>query len=130
VVALDRGVRLIVGLQAVGDVDERGMRTVMCTLNGQLRPVRVRDRSVQVNVRTAEKADPARPGHVGAPFAGVVSLAVDEGAVVEAGQTVATIEAMKMEAAVTTSVAGTVRRLAIGAVQQVEGGDLICVVES
>jgi len=130
VVALERGVRLIVGLQAVGDVDERGLRTVMCTLNGQLRPIRVRDRSVQVNVRTAEKADPARPGHVAAPFAGVVSLAVDEGAVVEAGQTVATIEAMKMEAAVTTSVAGTVRRLAIGSVQQVEGGDLICVVES
>ncbi|HEY6793242.1 MAG TPA: pyruvate carboxylase [Kineosporiaceae bacterium] len=128
-VTLDRGVRLIVALEAVGDADERGLRTVMCTLNGQLRPIRVRDRSVQVAVRTAEKADPARPGHVAAPFAGVVSLTVEEGVAVEAGQSIATIEAMKMEAVVTTPVAGTVRRLAIGAVQQVEGGDLICVVE-
>ena len=79
VVELERGVRLLVGLEAISDVDERGMRTVMTTLNGQLRPVQVRDRSVAVEVRAAEKADPGRPGHVGAPFAGVVSLAVGEG---------------------------------------------------
>jgi pyruvate carboxylase len=128
VVALERGVRLIAGLEAVGDVDEKGLRTVMCTLNGQLRPIQVRDRSVVVEVRQAERADPASPGHVAAPFAGVVSLAADVGARVEAGQTVATIEAMKMEASITTPVAGTVERLAIGAVTQVEGGDLVLVI--
>src|SRR5215211_7958079 len=36
---LEPGVRLILGIEAIGDPDERGMRTVMCTLNGQLRPV-------------------------------------------------------------------------------------------
>jgi pyruvate carboxylase len=128
VVELERGVRLLVGLEAIGDADERGMRTVMCTLNGQLRPVQARDRSVSVQVKAAEKADPGRPGHVAAPFAGVVSLAVAEGDTVEAGQTVATIEAMKMEASITTSVGGTVERVALGPVQQVEGGDLVLVV--
>jgi pyruvate carboxylase len=128
VIALERGVRLIAGLEAVGDVDERGMRTVMCTLNGQLRPIRVRDRSVAVSVRAAEKADPAQPGQVAAPFSGVVSLAVEEGAQVEVGQTVATIEAMKMEASITSPVAGRVQRLAIGSVTQVEGGDLVVVI--
>jgi len=125
VVPLERGVNLIAGLEAVGDADARGMRTVMTTLNGQLRPVAVRDRSLAVDVKTAEKADPARPGQVAAPFAGVVTLGVAEGDAVEAGQTVATIEAMKMEAAVTTAVAGTVTRVAISKVQQVEGGDLL-----
>jgi pyruvate carboxylase len=128
VVDLGKGVKLIAGLEAVGDADERGMRSVMCTLNGQLRPVQVRDRGITVNVKTAEKADPKVQGHVAAPFAGVVSLRVAEGDDVTAGQTVATIEAMKMEASVTTPVAGTVERLAIGAVQQVEGGDLVLVV--
>jgi pyruvate carboxylase len=104
------------------------MRTVMCTMNGQLRPIRVRDTSITVDIKAAEKADPATPGHVAAPFAGVVSVAVAEGDRVEAGQTVATIEAMKMEAAITTPVAGTVQRLALGSVQQVEGGDLVLVV--
>ena len=51
VVELERGVRLIAGLEAVGEADDRGMRTVMCTLNGQLRPIQVRDRSVRVDVR-------------------------------------------------------------------------------
>jgi pyruvate carboxylase len=127
VVRLERGVRVIVALEAVGEVDERGIRAVMCTLNGQLRPVPVRDRSVLVQVPVAEKADPGRAGQVAAPFDGVVTLVVGEGDVVAAGQGVATIEAMKMEASITAPVAGTVARVAIGGVQQVEGGDLLLV---
>ncbi|GAA1427173.1 pyruvate carboxylase [Microlunatus lacustris] len=125
---IGRGVSLILGLEAIGSPDERGMRTVMCTINGQLRPIRVRDTSIKVDVKAAEKADPTKPGHVAAPFAGVVSVKVDEGDTVEAGATVATIEAMKMEAAITSPVAGTVSRLAIGPITQVEGGDLVLVV--
>jgi len=130
VVDLGKGVKLIAALEAVGEVDERGMRSVLCSLNGQLRPIQVRDESVQVDIKAAEKADPGTPGQVAAPFAGVVSIGVAEGEEVQAGDTVATIEAMKMEASITTSVAGTVRRLAIGPVQQVEGGDLVVVVEA
>jgi len=129
VVEIDKGVRLFVGLEAIGEVDEKGERTVMTTLNGQLRPVNVRDRSVKVETKTAEKADASKPGQVAAPFSGVVTLKVEVGASVAAGQPVATIEAMKMEAAITTPVAGTVTRLAIPATQQVEAGDLIVVIE-
>ncbi len=127
-VSLERGVKLLVGLEAVGVPDERGMRTVMFTLNGQLRPLQVRDRSIEVDASLAEKADPAAPGQVAAPFAGAVTPVVHEGDVVEAGQTVATVEAMKMEAAITTPVGGTVQRVAIAAVQQLEGGDLVLVI--
>ena len=77
------------------------MRTVMCTINGQLRPIRVRDKSIKVDVKAAERADPTKPGHVAAPFAGVVTVTAAEGDEIEAGATVATIEAMKMEAAIT-----------------------------
>ncbi|MGQ4440478.1 pyruvate carboxylase subunit B, partial [Streptomyces violaceoruber] len=124
-VDLDPGVRLLIELQAVGDADERGMRTVMSSLNGQLRPIQVRDRSAATDVPVTEKADRANPGHVAAPFAGVVTLAVAEGDEVEAGATVATIEAMKMEASITAPKSGTVTRLAINRIQQVEGGDLL-----
>ncbi|HEX3003085.1 MAG TPA: pyruvate carboxylase, partial [Angustibacter sp.] len=124
-VEIEPGKRLLFGVQAVSDADERGMRTVMCTLNGQLRPIITRDENADVDVRATEKADPAQPGQVAAPFAGVVSLAVEPGAQVDAGDTVATIEAMKMEAAITAPVAGTVQRLAISSQQQVEGGDLL-----
>ncbi|NYG55156.1 pyruvate carboxylase [Nocardioides perillae] len=126
-VELEPGVRLLLGVQAVGEPDERGYRTVMCTLNGQLRPISVRDRSVASDVPSTEKADTSDPGHVAAPFQGVVTVVVEEGASVAAGETVATIEAMKMEASITAPRAGTVQRLAISGTQAVEGGDLVLV---
>ncbi|GAB2460111.1 pyruvate carboxylase [Conyzicola lurida] len=125
VVEIDKGVSLYVGLEAIGDADEKGIRTVMATLNGQLRPVFVRDTSITVVSATAEKADAALPGHIAAPFSGVVTVQVEVGDTVAAGQSVASIEAMKMEAAITTSVAGTVSRLAIPKTQQVDAGDLL-----
>ncbi|MFF5990098.1 pyruvate carboxylase [Prauserella flavalba] len=128
-VDLEPGVRLIIELEAIGEADERGMRTVMATLNGQLRPIQVRDRSVASDLPAKEKADKNNPKHVAAPFAGVVTAQVAEGDTIEAGATVATIEAMKMEAAITAQEGGTVQRLAIGKVQQVEGGDLLIVLE-
>jgi pyruvate carboxylase len=128
-VPLGRGVNLFVGLEAIGEVDEKGIRTVMATMNGQLRPVPVRDRSVEVETKAAEKADRSDPKHVPAPFSGVVTLKVAVGDVVEAGQAVASIEAMKMEAAITAPVAGTVGRLAIPVTQQVDAGDLLVVLQ-
>lgn len=128
-VTIEKGKALLTGVQAVGAADERGMRTVMCTLNGQLRPMSVRDRSIEVDVATAERADTSNPGHVASPFAGVVTLQVKVGDEVKAGQTVATIEAMKMEASITSHIDGTVSRVAIGEVQQLEGGDLVVVVD-
>ncbi|WP_433700359.1 pyruvate carboxylase [Nocardiopsis sp. CA-288880] len=124
-VDLSPGVRLLIELEALGEADERGVRTVMATLNDQLRPLQIRDRALASKVRTAEKANRSDAGHVAAPFAGVVTLAVAEGDEVEAGATVATIEAMKMEASITAPKAGTVSRLAIDAVARVEGGDLL-----
>ena len=127
-VDLEPGKRLLLSLQSVSEPDERGMRTVMCTVNGQLRPVQVRDESIKVNVRQAERADPSDKGQLPAPFGGVVSLTVEEGQEVEVGATVATIEAMKMEASITAPVGGVVERLAIDPQQQVEGGDLLIVI--
>jgi pyruvate carboxylase len=128
-VDLEQGVRLIIELEAIGEADERGVRTVMSSLNGQLRPIQIRDQSVASDLPVTEKADKANPKQVAAPFAGVVTLQVAEGDEVESGATVATIEAMKMEASITASSAGKVSRLAINTVQQVEGGDLLLVLE-
>ena len=100
----------------------------MTTVDGQLKPVSVRDRSVSAEVAAAEKADPAEPGHVGAPFQGVVTPVVAVGDQVSAGDTVATIEAMKMEAAITAPKAGTVQRIAVAPTAHVEGGDLLAVI--
>ncbi|GAA1419958.1 pyruvate carboxylase [Agrococcus citreus] len=127
-VGIGRGVTLNVELEAVGEPDDDGIVTVMTVLNGQLRPVYVRDRSVTVDKQKAEKADASAPGHVAAPFAGAVTVKVAEGDTVAAGDPIATIEAMKMEAAITTSIAGTIERMALTGTTPVEAGDLIAVV--
>ncbi|MFI7120860.1 pyruvate carboxylase [Amycolatopsis sp. NPDC049868] len=128
-VDLEQGVRLLIELEAIGEADERGLRTVMSTLNGQLRPIQVRDTAIASDIPATEKAAKGDPKQIAAPFAGVVTLQVSEGDEVEAGATVATIEAMKMEASITASTGGKVSRRAINAVQQVEGGDLLLVLE-
>lgn len=129
VIEIAKGVRLYAGLEAIGEPDDKGMRTVMTTLNGQLRPVFIRDTSITVETKVVEKADTSKPGQVAAPFSGVVTLKVQEGDLVEAGQAVASIEAMKMEAAITAAIGGRIQRLAIPGTQQVEAGDLIVVVQ-
>ncbi len=128
-VDLDRGVRLYVGLEAIGEADDKGMRTVMVRVNGQLRPVFVKDERVDSTVEAAEKADSSVPGHVAAPFSGTVTVKVSVGDTVAAGQPVATIEAMKMEAAITAPVSGTVQRVAFQGARGVEAADLLLVIE-
>ena len=75
-----------------------------------------------------ERADAANPRHIAVPFSGVVSVQISQGDRVTTGQTVATIEAMKMEAAITSPVNGVIERVAISKVSRVEAGDLIAVV--
>ena len=129
VIDIEKGVSLYIGLEAIGDADDKGMRTVMTVINGQMRPVFARDRSITVDSKSAEKADSTVLGQIAAPFSGVVTLQVIEGDTVTVGQSVASIEAMKMEAAITASVSGIVRRLAIPRTQQVDAGDLLVVIE-
>jgi pyruvate carboxylase len=124
---LEPGKTVLFGLQAIGEPDERGYRSVMATINGQLRPIPIRDRNVASEVPATEKADPTDSRQVAAPFQGVVTVAVSEGDEVAAGEVVATIEAMKMEASITAPQAGTVSRVALSGTQSVEGGDLILV---
>lgn len=127
-VQLEKGVELLIGLEAISDPDAKGMRNVLCILNGQLRPVQIRDRSIETTTRSAEKADRSDPGHLPAPFTGVVTLSVKEGDAVEQGESVGSIEAMKMEATITATKSGVITRIPIGRGAQVDGGDLLLVV--
>ena len=124
-IELERGVTVLVGLDAIGEPNEAGERTIMFRLNGQLRPIRARDLAVVTDVQESEQADPANPGHVAAPFRGVVTTEVEMGEVVEAGQVLAKIEAMKMESSITSTIAGTVARVVIVSGVSVEPGDLL-----
>jgi pyruvate carboxylase len=127
-IELGPGVRLILELEAIGEPDDRGMRTVLVRVNGQLRPIDVRDESVEAPTAKVERADPDDASHVAAPLTGVVTLRVQPGDAVEAGQPLAVLEAMKMESTVTSPAAGTVKRVPVPSGTRLEQGDLIAVV--
>ncbi|GAF47471.1 hypothetical protein RW1_041_00160 [Rhodococcus wratislaviensis NBRC 100605] len=119
-----RGVELLIGFAAISEPDSSGMHSVGCILNGQLRPVAVRDRSISAETPTAKK--PIAPILAsGSSIRGVVTLVAAEWDSATAGDA---IEAMKMEAAITAHRSGTFRRLAIIGIAQVEGGDLVAVI--
>ena len=124
-VELRPGVKVLVGLEAVGEPNDDGIRSVVFRLNGQFRPIDVRDRQASSNLVESEKASAHNPGHVPAPFRGVVNVNVAPGDVVEAGDSVAVIEAMKMESAISASVGGTVSRVVVPPAAAVEPGDLL-----
>lgn len=126
---LEPGVRMITSLEALGEPDDHGERTAIFNYNGSIRPVQVRDQGASVDVVAREKADANVAGSIGSPFSGAVTASVEVGAEVAAGETVAVIEAMKMESSITTPVAGKVVRVTLNGTENLGGGDLVVIVE-
>ena len=129
-VELEPGKTLIIKFQTIGEPHPDGTRTVFFELNGQPREVSVRDRKLEVKEAPRLKADPGKPGEIGAPIPGVVStVAVELGQTVKKGDRLLVMEAMKMQSTVYSQVAGTVRQLLAHPGQHVEAKDLLVVIE-
>lgn len=130
-VTIEQGKTLHIKMLSPGSFpDAEGNREVYFELNGQKRIVTVKDESLQGTVIRRMKADGGQRGHVGAPMKGtVVAVEVVPGSVVEAGQVVAVLSAMKMEMAVQAAVAGKVNAIHITDGDMVDAEDLLIEIE-
>jgi pyruvate carboxylase len=127
---IEAGKTLIIRYLTTGGVRDDGRRTVFFELNGQPREVTVVDRSAAVTATPRAKADAGNPGHVGAPMPGKVSaIAVRKGQPVTAGQHLFSMEAMKMETAVSSPIDSTVADIPVTVGTAVDAGDLVIVLE-
>jgi pyruvate carboxylase len=125
-VDIEPGKTLILKFLTSSDPHPDGTRTLFFELNGQPREVNVRDRALRVVERAHPKADPAEPGQVGAPTAGVVSgIAVHTNQTVERGAKLLTLEAMKMQSNIYAAISGRISKLAVTHGQHVEAKDLL-----
>jgi pyruvate carboxylase len=116
----------VVRYLTMSDPDEDGVRRVFFEANGEPRSVRVDDVHMAHTRRTHEQGDPANPAHVVAPMPGLVAtLAVKEGQSVVRGDTLLTLEAMKMETAVSAERDGKVKRVVAPVGTQVDAKDLL-----
>jgi len=127
-ITLEKGRDVIVKLVSLPPADADGIRKVIMELNGERWFVPITDSNVAADVSKREKA--TGPGEVGSPMPGVVvDVKVKIGDVVTEGDQIAVLSAMKMETSIPATKAGTVTRLLVNAGDNVEGDDLLAVIE-
>jgi len=125
-VEIESGKSLIIKFLTISEPHPDGTRTLFFELNGQPREVNVRDRALRVVERAHPKADPADPGQVAAPTAGVISgIAVQANHTVERGEKLLTLEAMKMQSNIYAPISGRIVKLLVTSGQHVEAKDLL-----
>jgi pyruvate carboxylase len=128
-VDLEAGKTLVVKFLSMSEPHPDGTRTVFFELNGQPREALIRDRSLKAHAKVTLKADPANPGHVGAPIPGAVTaISVELNQIVKKGDKLLIMEAMKMQTTVYAPISGKVleRHAQVG--QTVEPKDLLLVI--
>jgi len=123
-VEIDRGKALVIRLQGYADTED-GQTRLFFELNGQPRLIRVQ-RAGARPARTHPKAEEGNVRHVGAPMPGtVVTVAVSPGQQVSRGAALLSLEAMKMETALTAEREGTVAAVHVRPGDTVEAKDLL-----
>ncbi|GAA5143570.1 pyruvate carboxylase [Prosthecobacter algae] len=125
-IELEAGKTLFVRLLNMTEPDQNGQQTAIFELNGYPRHTTVTNKLLAKDAVTKTKADPADPTQVGAPMPGMVaSIAVSVGQKVKEGETLVTLEAMKMFAAVSAPTSGTVQEICVKISESVESKDLL-----
>jgi pyruvate carboxylase len=125
-IELERGKTLVIQLLGKADTDDGHVKTFF-ELNGQPRLIKVAKEGVQAASQQPQ-ADPDNPHHVGAPMPGMVSTVVAKpGQPIAKGDTLLTIEAMKMEVAIKAERDGTVKELKVASGTRVNTRDLLVV---
>jgi len=129
-VEIEKGKILHIVTMAKGDLNEAGHREVYFELNGQLRTLMIRDNEAAKDLHFHPKAVAGVKGSIGAPMPGtIIDVIVKVGDVVEKGQPLAVMSAMKMEMVVNAAVAGKVKAIHVEKGHKLEGQDLMMEIE-
>jgi pyruvate carboxylase len=123
---LEKGKTLFIKLINVSETDLNGQRTAIFDMNGYPRHVYITDKILAKDVAVRPKVDPANTNTVGAPMPGMIaSIAVQVGQKVKLGETLLTLEAMKMFSAVAAPHDATVESIHVKVSESVESKDLL-----
>jgi pyruvate carboxylase len=122
---IDPGKTLLVSLQTIHEDEAAGVAKVQFELNGQSRMTSVARAGAEASAQR-EVAEPGNPLHVGAPMPGaIVTVAVTAGQQVQAGATLLSLEAMKMETHLTAERDGVIERVLVKPGDRVQAKDLL-----
>jgi pyruvate carboxylase len=125
-VEIDRGKTLVLRQTGRTEVDADGEVKLFFELNGQPRPLRVPKAGLEAVKKSHPKAEDGNPNHVPAPMPGAVAtVAVKAGQKVNKGSPLVSIEAMKMETAITADRDAVVLKVHVSPGDRVEPKDLL-----
>lgn len=127
-VEMEEGKVLVIKLLEIGRLDDDGTRTLYFEVNDSRRAIKVEDCTcgeIRQEINT-QMADPEDEKEIGANIPGnITKILVSPGEEVKANQTLAIIEAMKMETNVVTHIDGVVDAVSVNEGQSVEVGQLL-----
>ncbi|GAB3630185.1 acetyl-CoA carboxylase biotin carboxylase subunit [Pandoraea terrae] len=122
---IDAGKTLMVSLQTIHE--DKGIAKVQFEMNGQSRMTSVA-RAGATAAAQREVAEPGNPLHVGAPMPGaIVTVPVTAGQTIQAGATLLSLEAMKMESHLAAERDGVIERVLVKPGDRVQAKDLLIV---
>jgi pyruvate carboxylase len=126
-VKIRSGKVVVIKLLEIGKLSEEGKRTLTYEVDGNRRIFEVAEKNAVKKVKTEViMADHSDPLDIGTSIPGnLVKLTVTEGDEVKKDQTIAIIEAMKMETIVTAPQDGTVDKVYVKASETLEKGQLL-----
>ncbi|MBM7870118.1 pyruvate carboxylase [Clostridium pascui] len=128
-IEIAEGKTLIVKLLQIGKLN-KGKRSLVFEVNGNRREIEITDKANQMKNLLedveAPMADPEDIYEIGASIPGnMYKILVKEGDIVQEGDSIAIIEAMKMETNVVSSVDGKVEKIYVKEGEQVKTGQLV-----
>lgn len=122
---IEAGKTLLVSLQTIHE--EEGIAKVQFEMNGQSRMTNVA-KAGATTAALREVAEVGNPLHVGSPMPGaIVTVAVTAGQQVQAGATLLSLEAMKMETHMLAERDGVIERVLVRPGERVQAKDLLVV---
>lgn len=118
-------------LVAIGHTTETGFKRVFFEVNNLQNAFDVQDRS-NGTVATGpkrEKADVSKPGSVGCPMKGlIVDITAAQGDVVQEGEPLAVLSAMKMETIISAPCSGRITKYFCNTGDALDQGDLVVII--
>jgi pyruvate carboxylase len=128
-VDLEPGKTLVIRLLGRAEAAEQGVVKLFFELNGQPRTARIKMEGAEA-ADEARVAEPGNPAHVGAPMPGMIaSVSVEVGKKVRKGDSLLSIEAMKMETQIRAEREGTIKEVIAQSGRTVNAQDLLLVYE-
>ena len=123
---IEDGKTLVIKYVGLGDMNEDGTRNVLFELNGMRREVAVIDPFAKEAGTAIVMADASDDRQIGASIPGMISrVDVAPGDEVEANQTLAVVEAMKMETSIVAPKGGVIDQVLIKKGDNVKAGELL-----